>query len=34
MLSDPSIVNGWMRSELPNDDFSLDNVVIMHKSDR
>jgi len=34
MLQDPTIVNGWTKSELPNDEFSLDNAVIMLKSDR
>jgi len=34
MLSDSTIINGWNRSELPCDEFSLDNAVIMLKSDR
>lgn len=34
MLSDSTIINGWNRSELPGDEFSLDNAVIMLKSDR
>jgi len=34
MLADSTVINGWNRSELPGDEFSLDNAVIMLKSDR
>lgn len=34
MLNDPAILNSWLKAELPNDDFSVDNAVIMMKSDR
>jgi hypothetical protein len=34
MLNDPAILNGWLKAELPNDDFSVDNAVVMMKSDR
>jgi len=34
LLNDPAILSGWNKSELPNDDFSVDNATIMHKSDK
>jgi dynein heavy chain len=34
MISEPKIQNDWIKSVLPNDEFTLDNAVILLKSDR